>query len=95
MTREVGIDVRLGSTPLRLPMDIWINDNGARNTIDQAEGIRRAGDHLLAWSSASVAVTIARRPLLADEEVSRIGACRAKLRTLLARGLECLSPSAR
>lgn len=89
--REACIDVRLGSIALRLPTDIWIDVEEAGNAIDHAEGMWRAGALRPAWSSASVAVTIARRPLLADEEAPWIEAHRAKLRTVLARGLECLS----
>ena len=85
------IDVRLGSITLRLPTDVWIDLEEAGNAVDHAEGRWRAGDHLHAWSSASIAVSIARRPFLADEEAPWIEAQRGKLRTLLARGLECLS----
>lgn len=88
---EVGIDVRLGSIALRLPKDVWIDFEEAANAVDHAEGMRRAGDPRRAWSSASIAVTIARRPFLADEEAPWIEACRARLSRLLARGLECLS----
>ena len=89
--RQAGIDVRLGSISLRLPTDVWVDLEEAGNAIDQAEGMWRAGDHRRAWSSASIAVTIARRSFLADEEAPWIEAHRAKLRTLLARGLACLS----
>ena len=88
---QAGIDVRLGSITLRLPTDAWIDLEEAGNAIDQAEGMWRAGDHRRAWSSASIAVSIARRPFLTDEEAPWIEAYRAKLRALLARELECLS----
>jgi DNA-binding SARP family transcriptional activator len=89
--REASVDVRLGCVTLRLPLDIWIDVEEAANAIDEAEGAWRAGDHGRAWSAANVAVSIGRRPLLADEDAPWIEASRAKLRTLLARGLQCLS----
>lgn len=90
-TREAGVDVRLGSVTLRLPVDVWIDLEVAANALDEAEGAWRAGDQARAWSEANVAVSIGRRPFLADEEAPWIQAWRAKLRTLLARGLQCLS----
>lgn len=87
--REAGIDVRLGSITLRLPTDVWIDLEEAANAIDEAEGMWRAGDHMRAWGGASVAVSIARRPFLANEEAPWIEAQRARL--LLTRGLQCLS----
>jgi DNA-binding SARP family transcriptional activator len=89
--REAGIDVRLGSITLRLPMDVWVDLEEAANAIDEAEGMWRAGDHIRAWGGASVAVSIARRPFLANEEAPWIEAQRATLRLLLTRGLQCLS----
>ena len=47
--REAGIDVRLGSITLRLPMEVWIDLEEAANAIDEAEGMWRMGDHVRAW----------------------------------------------
>jgi len=86
-----GIDVRQGSIELRLPPDAWIDVEAITNSVDEAEGALRAGDRRRAWSLCNVVVSIARRPLLPDEEAPWIESRRRKLRTLLVRGLQCLS----
>jgi SARP family transcriptional regulator, regulator of embCAB operon len=63
----------------------------AVNAIDEAEGALRSGRRSDAWSSTNIAVSVARRPFLGDEEAPWIEAQRRKLRALLARGLHCLS----
>jgi SARP family transcriptional regulator, regulator of embCAB operon len=88
---ETGIDVHLGSVELRLPPDAWIDVQASANAVDEAEGALRTGDQQRAWSMSNVAVSIARRPFLADEEAPWIESRRSKLRTLLVRGLQCLS----
>jgi len=90
-SREAGIDVRLGSVELRLPAQTWIDLEAAVSAIDEAEGALRSGRRGEAWSSTNIAVSIARRPFLGDEDAPWIEAQRGKLRALLARGLHCLS----
>jgi len=88
---DAGIDVRLGSIALQLPPDAWIDVEACANAADEAEGALRAGDRQRAWSLSNVVVSIARRPFLTDEEAPWIQNRRIKLRTLLVRGLQCLS----
>ena len=86
-----GIDVRHGSVELRLPTDAWIDIETSANSVDEAEGALRTGDRQRAWSLSNVVVSITRRPFLPDEEAPWIQSRRSKLRSLLARGLQCLS----
>jgi DNA-binding SARP family transcriptional activator len=86
-----SIEVRLGTVQIRLPSDTWIDIEGATNSVDEAEGSLRAGVIERAWSHANVVVSIARRPFLADEDAPWIENRRAKLRSLLVRGLHALS----
>lgn len=88
---DAGIDVRLGSVELRLPPETWIDVEAAANAVDEAEGALRTGDRQHAWGLSNVAVSITRRPFLPDEEAPWIENRRSKLRTVLARGLQCLS----
>lgn len=91
LSDAAGIDVRQGSIELRLPADAWIDVEAIANSVDEAEGALRTGDRQRAWSLSNVAVSIGRRPLLPDEEAPWIQSRRSKLRTLLLRGLQCLS----
>ena len=76
---------------MRLPSDVWIDLEHAANSIDEAEGALRSGDTRGAWGHAVALVIIARRPFLPGEEASWIEARRARLRSLLVRGLHILS----
>lgn len=85
------VEVRSGAIQMRLPPDVWIDLEHAANSIDEAEGASRAGEARRAWGHAVALVIIARRPFLPGEEASWIEARRAKLRSLLVRGLHILS----
>lgn len=85
------VEVRSGTIQMRLPPDVWIDLEHAANAIDEAEGALRAGDARRAWSHAVALVVIARRPFLPGEDASWIEARRARLRSLLTRGLHLLS----
>ena len=85
------IDVRTGTIHVRLPSDVWIDLEHAANAIDEAEGALRSNDMRGAWSHAVPLVIIARRPFLPGEDASWIEARRARLRSLLLRGLHILS----
>jgi DNA-binding SARP family transcriptional activator len=63
----------------------------ACNAIDQAEGAGRRGDERAAWSYANVASVIAGRPFLQSDEAPWIEGQRQRLRSVLIRGLQCLS----
>ncbi len=88
---RAALEVRMGSVALRLAGGTWIDVEAASNAIDEAEGALRTGDAKRAWGCANVGVSIARRPFLAQEEATWIEAQRVRLRSLLARGLYCLS----
>ena len=88
---DADIDVTSGSITLRLPDQMWVDIEAAANAIDEAEGALRRGDVARAWGLANVVVSVSRRPFLIDEDALWINARRDKLRTLLVRGLQCLS----
>ena len=90
VTRD-AVEVRSGTIQMRLPADVWIDLEHAANSIDEAEGALRSCDARAAWSHAVALVIIARRPFLPGEEASWIEARRARLRSLLVRGLHILS----
>jgi DNA-binding SARP family transcriptional activator len=80
-----------GGYRLQLPSQAWLDVEAATNAIDEAEGALRRRDYRSAWSAANVAVVVARRGLLLDEDGAWIAAQRARVRSLLRRGLVCLS----
>jgi DNA-binding SARP family transcriptional activator len=85
------VTVQNGAVALRLPLDAWLDIEGAANAIDEAEGARRRGDVAAAWSHGNVAAVIARRPFLAAEDAPWIEKQRQKLGSILIRSLQCLS----
>ncbi|HEY7189558.1 MAG TPA: BTAD domain-containing putative transcriptional regulator [Vicinamibacterales bacterium] len=88
---DAGVSVQNGTVSLHLPLDAWLDVEGAANAIDEAEGARRRGDVMAAWSHGNVAAVIARRPFLPSEEAPWIEKQRQKLAALLLRSLQCLS----
>jgi DNA-binding SARP family transcriptional activator len=86
-----GVEARLGIIQMRLPADAWIDLEYAAHALDAAEGALRRGDVRGAWSHAVPLVVIAKRPFLPGEDASWIEARRARLRSLLVRGLHLLS----
>jgi SARP family transcriptional regulator, regulator of embCAB operon len=86
-----GIEMRAGSLHLRLPAEVRIDVEDARNAVDEAEGAWRRRDLGEAWAQANVAVVVARRPLLPREEAPWIESERARLRAMHARALHVLS----
>lgn len=86
-----AIDVLSGTIQLRLPPETWIDLEAASHAIDQADGAFRTGDRLHVWGHVVGAVVIARRDFLPGEDAPWIEARRAKLRSLLLRGLHTLS----
>jgi SARP family transcriptional regulator, regulator of embCAB operon len=69
----------------------WIDLEAAANAVDRAEGARRRGDHVLAWSDATVAAAITGRPLLDGEDRPWVAALRAHLDHLAVRAHDVLS----
>jgi DNA-binding SARP family transcriptional activator len=86
-----GIDPHVGAVHLRLPSDTRVDVEDAVNAVDEAEGAWRQRDVPRAWAHANVAITVARRPLLAREEAPWIEHERVRLRAVLSRGLHVLS----
>jgi DNA-binding SARP family transcriptional activator len=87
----MSLDSEHGGYRLQLPGHAWIDAEAAGSAIDEAEGALRRQDDAAAWSAANVAVVIARRSILPDEDGAWVEGQRAKLRAMLRRGLHCLS----
>jgi len=88
---DAGVTVRTGGVSLHLPLDAWLDIEGAANAVDEAEGAQRRGDMAAAWGHGNVAAVIARRPFLPSEEAPWIERQRQKLASVLIRSLQCLS----
>lgn len=86
-----SISVQNSGVSLQLPLDAWLDIEGASNAIDEAEGAHRRGDVKGAWSHGNVAAVIARRPFLSSEEAPWIERQRRQLASVLIRSLQCLS----
>lgn len=80
-----------GCYQLRLPPGSTVDVESAANRLDRAEGALRAGDVAGAWSGATVAASILRRPLLPGEDAAWLTARRTELRDLLLRAYDCLT----
>lgn len=79
-----------GCYALRLPPTAAVDVETAANSLDRGEGALRAGDLKRAWSSATVASAILRRPLLPGEDAEWVTVRRTKLRQLLLRAYDCV-----
>jgi len=95
LLKIVGLSDAIGSVSgcyqLRLPVESWIDLEAAVRAVDVAEGaIRR---HVIdeAWSEATVATAIARRPLLPGEDAPWIDDVRLRLTATHVRALEVLA----
>jgi SARP family transcriptional regulator, regulator of embCAB operon len=71
--------------------DVWVDVEAATNAVDRAEGAWRARDLATAWSEATVAASVARRPLLPGEDQPWVAQERGRLRGLQVRALEVLA----
>ena len=80
-----------GCYELRLPPASTVDVESAANQLDRAEGALRAGDTGGAWSGATVAASILRRPLLPGEDADWLTSHRASLSNLLLRAYDCLA----
>jgi SARP family transcriptional regulator, regulator of embCAB operon len=85
------LETAAGAYHLRLPPGAWVDVEAAQQSLDQAEGALRAGRPGPAGGHASVAVSIARRPLLAGLDAEWIRARREALGHVLVRALDCLA----
>lgn len=64
LTGPHGLESVHGCYELRLPEATWIDLRTAVNALDRAEGALRSGDAVTAWSNATVASAIVRRPFV-------------------------------
>lgn len=80
-----------GCYELRLPEGTWIDLRTAINELDRAEGALRRGEPTLAWSGATVAASILRRPFLLGESGSWPEQQRRDLHDLQVRAQETLA----
>jgi DNA-binding SARP family transcriptional activator len=69
----------------------WVDVEAAANAIDRAEGAWRRAELSDAWSEATVAAAITRRPLLAGEDHRWVAEERGRLRSIGVRALEVLA----
>lgn len=84
------VEASAGCYALRLPPPAIVDTETAANSLDRAEGALRAGDLQRAWTCATVATAILRRPLLPGEDAPWLTVRRTRLRDLLLRAYECL-----
>lgn len=85
-----SLDGSDGCYELRLPEGTWVDVVCAINSLDTAEGAIRSGEVQRAWSHATVASAILRRPLLPGEDSPWVEARRRELEELRWRTLDCL-----
>lgn len=71
--------------------DAWVDTEAAANAVDRAEGALRRNALHEAWSQATVAAGIARRPVLPGEELPWVAALRGRIRSLRVRALDVLA----
>lgn len=85
------LDGRDGSYELRLPPGTWVDLQTAINSLDRAEGLLRRGLAREAWSDASVASSIFRRPFLAGESGEWVERMRRDLHEYEVRTFEAIA----
>ena len=88
---SVDLETAFGCHRLVLPPGTWVDIEAAVASLDRAEGAWRAGDLDGAWSGATVASAVARRPFLAGEEGEWVEARRRRLGDVLVRSLDVLA----
>jgi SARP family transcriptional regulator, regulator of embCAB operon len=71
--------------------DAWVDVEAATNAIDRAEGALRTGRLADAWSEATVAAGIARRPVLPGEDLPWVAALRGRVRSVRVRSADVLT----
>ncbi|MDQ1447433.1 MAG: family transcriptional regulator, regulator of embCAB operon [Actinomycetota bacterium] len=80
-----------GCYQLRLPLDTWIDLETCMRSVDVSEAEIRRGEIDRAWSEATVATAIARRPFLPGEDAPWIDEVRNRLRDAHVRALDVLA----
>ena len=84
------VEASAGCYALRLPPGTTVDVETAANSLDRGEGALRAGDLQRAWTSATVATAILRRPLLPGDDAPWITQHRTRLNGLLLRAYDCV-----
>lgn len=79
-----------GCYELRLPPGTTVDLETAANRLDRAEGALRNGELEAAWSDATVAASILRRPLLPGDGAPWLDVRRRELNNHLVRAYDCL-----
>ena len=79
-----------GQYQLRLPADAWVDLEAVISALDRAEAAVRAGEARKALGPATVAVSIARRPILPGVYGFWRQSLQGKLERQLIRALDCL-----
>lgn len=87
---DTTITFDAGCYQLRAP-GAWVDVEAAGNAVDRAEGDWRAGLHDRASGHATVAASIARRPLLPAEDAVWIAEAQGRLRRIHVRALTVLT----
>ena len=86
----VSFSRRFGQYQLTLPADAWVDIEAETSALDRAEAAVRAGEARKALGPATVAVSIARRPLLPGVDGFWRESLQGKLERQLIRALDCL-----
>ena len=81
---------RFGQYQLSLPTDTWVDIEAGTSALDRAEAAVRAGEARKALGPATVAVSIARRPLLPGVDGFWRQSLQGKLDRQLIRALDCV-----
>lgn len=84
------LEASAGCYALKLPAGTRVDVEIAANSLDRGEGALRTGDLRRAWTSATVATAILRRPLLPGDDAPWIAQHRTRLRDLLLRAYDCV-----
>jgi len=79
---------RFGCYGLRLPSGTWVDVEAARQALDEAEGLMRAGRPWDAWGPTNVCLSVTARELLPGETGAWVEEQRRDLATLRLRALE-------
>lgn len=87
---DAVIEAQAGCYQLRAP-GAWVDVEEAANAIDRAEGAWQSGRPDDAWSHATVAAAIARRPLLPGEDAVWVAEAQGRLRRVHVRALGVLT----
>lgn len=90
LRRALGADALEGRTALRLTFaDAWIDLEAASEAIHRAESAITLGEHARAWAPSQVALFVAGRGFLPEEDRPWVDEQRRRLEEIRLRALEC------